>query len=106
MGDAARVEAFCARFWPDLPAIEDPGRGLYRAFGLERARARALASPRYLLAATRSLLRAGMGRPHGDVMQMPGAFLVRGGELVWRHAFRHFGDHPDLAQVARRAAAH
>ena len=103
MGDAARADAFLADFWPDLPAIADPGLELYATFGLERAPARALLSPRYLLAATRSVLRAGMGRPHGDVMRNPGAFLLRRGQVVWQHAFRHFGDHPDPAQIVARA---
>jgi hypothetical protein len=40
-----------------------------------------------------------LGRIVGDPMQMPGMFWVRGGEILWRHDFRHAGDHPDLAAL-------
>jgi hypothetical protein len=36
-----------------------------------------------------------IGKPIGDPWIMPGAFLVQGGEILWRHHFRHQGDSPD-----------
>jgi hypothetical protein len=47
------------------------------------------------------------GPPDGDVWRMPGIFLVENQRIVWEHAFRHAGDHPDFAripQLARGAA--
>ncbi len=104
-GSREEGERFFARQWPEARAISDPKLELYETFGIGRARARELLSPSYLLAATASLLRVGCGRPQGDVMRRPGAFLVQGERVLWSHAFRHFGDHPSLAEIARLTSA-
>ena len=46
-----------------------------------------------------------IGRPVGDAWQMPGAVLVHGERIVWRHDYRHSGDHPDFRSVPRQDAA-
>jgi hypothetical protein len=30
---------------------------------------------------------------------MPALFLMRGDMILWRHGFRHAGDHPDFARI-------
>jgi hypothetical protein len=30
---------------------------------------------------------------------MPGLFLVKDDAILWRHRFRHAGDHPDFARI-------
>jgi hypothetical protein len=30
---------------------------------------------------------------------MPGLFLVKDDTILWRHRFRHAGDHPDFARI-------
>jgi hypothetical protein len=41
---------------------------------------------------------------------MPGLFLVSGDTILWKHDFRHAGDHPDFLKIAdhlpTRAKAH
>jgi hypothetical protein len=35
----------------------------------------------------------------GDAWTMPALFLMRGDTILWRHGFRHAGDHPDFARI-------
>ncbi|MHC4940524.1 MAG: AhpC/TSA family protein [Planctomycetota bacterium] len=85
------------QFFPEgVAAISDPEGTLYRAFGLERGSLAQLAGPRVVASAFRAFSRGhGIGRPVGDPRQMPGAFLLKGDEIVWRHAYRHAGERPD-----------
>jgi hypothetical protein len=39
----------------------------------------------------------------GDVWRMPGVFLVRRGEIVWAHEYRHAAHHPDYAWIRHEA---
>ena len=77
------------RVWPDVPAISDPERALYLGFGLQRASLWSLLRPRAVLHGLRALAKGhGVGRPRGgDVMQMPGVFLVKDEDIVWEHPF-------------------
>jgi hypothetical protein len=45
----------------------------------------------------------GIGWPVGDPLLMPGAFLMRGDQMLWSHEYRHVGDHPNLADVVAYA---
>lgn len=104
LGDVEAGEAFFEKRWPEAVAIADPGRELYEAFGLERARLGQVLSPRVLARGVVAAFRGGgPGKPVGDVMQMPGAFLIHDGEVVWHHAARYAGDHPDLDEIRRVA---
>ena len=105
MADAERADRFFGREWPEVAAVADPEPrlALYEAFGLTRAPWTEVLRPAVLAAGTASLLRAGMGKPHGDLQRNPGAFLVRGAEVCWSHDFRHWGDHPDPARVVEQA---
>lgn len=92
------------KLWPDVPAISDPERRLYAGMGLKRAGFWKLLRPRAFAHLIRALLKGhGVGRPRGgDVLQMPGAFLFVGGEIVWSHEFAGgAGDHPDWGAVAK-----
>ena len=94
MGNKEQGDRFFGREWPEAPAVEDPDLVLNEGFARRRRRVVELLSPVYLVAAVRSVIRAGSGKPVGDVLRDPGAFLVRDGEVLWSHDFRHFGDHP------------
>jgi len=39
------------------------------------------------------------GKAVGDPWSMPGLFVVKGDLILWRHQFRHAGDHPDFARI-------
>ena len=93
----AEGERFFSRFAPDARAIADPERALYAAFGLPRGRMTQLLGPAVWAAGVRAMRKGhGAGRVVGDAFQMPGAFLVEGGAVTWRHEFRHAGDLPDF----------
>lgn len=105
-GDVEAGEAFFEGRWPEAVAIADPERELYAAFGLTRARLSQVLSPRVLARGVVAAFRGGgPGKVVGDVMQMPGAFLIHEERVVWHHAARHAGDHPDLEEIRRVADA-
>lgn len=92
--------------WPGAPAISDPERALYRAFGLEQGALGQIMG----LAAMRSGLRAIAkghfpGLPVGDVRILPGIFLVRGREVLWGRRFEHSGALPEEAELLAAARA-
>lgn len=91
---------FFEKRWPDVPAIADPDHTLYAAFGVVRAKAGQVVGPRAMLRGMHSMLRGHFaGKPIGDVLRMPGAFLVHGGRIVWSQEPAHAGDHPDLDTI-------
>lgn len=100
--EVAGGETFFGAFWPEAAAIADPELALYGAFGVERGGLRQFVTLGYWAGILRAL-RHGMGRPRGDVMRNPGAFLVQAERIVARQDFAHFGE--ALAYDAFRAAA-
>ena len=104
MATAEQCEHFFERFDRDACAVADPDAGFYGPFGLERGGAAQLLSPGVFAAGLRALLKGNLvGTPVGDVMRMPGAFLVKDGVMRWKFIAEHVGDHPDLNEVARAA---
>lgn len=105
----ASVEAgnlFFARRAPGSRAVADPDGVLFDAFGLRRGRARELFGPAVWLRGLRAMIKGHfVGRPKGDALRMPGAYLVSGSRILWRHRARHAGDLPDLAAIPRALAA-
>ncbi|MEM7199253.1 MAG: AhpC/TSA family protein [Planctomycetota bacterium] len=105
----ASVEAgaeFFGQRAPSVRAAADPDHVYYTAFGLRRGSWRQLAGLAVWLRGALAFARGhGVGRPSGNPLLMPGAFLIRGRQVVWSHRSRHAGDHPDLAVVRRQAAA-
>lgn len=83
-----QAHEFFARYGvADLPRVSDPEQRLYTAFGLGAAGAKQFVAPRaivrYLGTMARGHLPALVG---GNVLRMPGAFLLANGEIV--KAFR------------------
>ena len=78
---------FCRQRGVELECLGDPERRLYRELGLGRGGLKELYSPRVGIRAL-SAARKGavVGKPEGDVRQMPGTFVVgRDGRLVFAH---------------------
>lgn len=102
MGTPAEGEGFFGRFWPEAAAVADGRLVFYRGFGIPRARLGQVLGVRSWIAMLRALLKGnGMGRPRGDVMEMPGALLVSGDRILWRHRFSGPGDRPDWRTIPR-----
>ena len=71
----------------DVHRYSDPQCDLYRAFGLQRGGLSQVLGPRVWLRAVPALLSGyGIGAIVGDGFRMPGAFVLRNGEIVkaWR----------------------
>jgi hypothetical protein len=91
---------FFGRYWQEARAIADGPKRLYVAFGVGQGGAAAMFGPGVWLAGFRAALKGNLaGKPIGDVWTMPALFLVRDDTILWRHGFRHAGDHPDFARI-------
>ena len=97
------ARAFVRRYWPQARVIADPEAALYGAFGVGRSVLKNF-SPGVFAARSRAIGKGVEGGSlDGDIFRMPGAFLVRGSEIVWRHKFKHSADHPDFEELAEPA---
>jgi len=106
LGSVDATRNFFADFDPDARAVADPEKVLYGAFGLQRGSGAQFLSPAVFGAGLRAVLKGnGVGLPVGDVWQLSGEFLVKGGQIAWAHRAAHTGDHPSLDDVARAAAS-
>jgi len=95
---------FTAYYLVDVPRFSDPDGRLYQAFGLMRAKLRQYLNQESILRMLMAWLEGHfVGLPAGDVQRMPGAFLLRDGEI--RKAFRHkrVSDRPDYLALAESA---
>jgi AhpC/TSA antioxidant enzyme len=75
--------------------LTDPGRASYRLAGFRRG-VWATLGPRALVNLFRALRkRLGTGKIEGDAWQQGGTLVLdRGGEVLFRYASTHQGDHP------------
>jgi peroxiredoxin len=72
----------------DVPRLDDPGRSIYRAFGLKRGTVGQLFGPRVWLRGLVAALHGHrIGPCVGDGLQMPGVFLVEHAQVI--RAIRH-----------------
>ena len=99
------ARAFLPRYQlGDVPRISDPGRGLFRAFGLQDGSLLQIFSPRVLARAVGASLR---GLPAGpmseEIRQMPGVFLLRNGRVISGFVHDRISDRPDYRGLADTA---
>lgn len=99
-------EVDAARFFEryglsDVPRVSSPDGALYRAFGLTRGSMGQILGPKVIARGAISVLFHGLAKPHGDVEQMPGVFLVHRGRIL--KAFRHatVADVPSYLALSR-----
>ncbi|MHC4875442.1 MAG: SelL-related redox protein [Planctomycetota bacterium] len=88
--DDADVETLASKYGlGDIPRISDPDQKLYATFELRRMSPLEIFNPSVWLRGFRTaiLKRHGFGSVKGDVLQMPGVFLVRHGEIL--SGYRH-----------------
>ena len=99
MSPPDKFSEFVAQYsMQDTPAYSDPSQELYRAFELNRGSLWQLFGPKVWLGGLRAIGH-GVGKLAGDGFQMPGAFVVRNGQIV--RAFRHrsAADRPDYCEL-------
>ena len=102
LGTEEKANAFFTPYGlEDAPRFADPEGKLYEAFGLARAEWRQYLNQESILRMLVAWLNGNfVGLPAGDVQRMPGAFLVKDGEI--RKSFRHklVSDRPDYLALA------
>lgn len=103
-GSPTEGRAFLRRHWREARAISDPELRLYEAFGIRRGGVLQMFGPGVWAGKRRANEKGHRnGERSGDIWRMPGVFLARGDEILWSHAYRHAGDHPDFASVGELA---
>lgn len=100
MGTPAECTAFLEKFDVPFPMIADPQQALYRQFHLQRMSPLGVFSPVVAIKGLAAMARgAGIGKPVGDVLQLPGTFVIdSGGRVIFSHQPGGPADHatPDL----------
>jgi hypothetical protein len=90
----------------DLLRISDPGKGLYRQFGLENATLWQLAHPRVWGAWFRTAILKGHGVGSGgpNWRQLTGVFVIHQGRILAAIRHRNSSERPDYASFVQRLA--
>ena len=98
LGAPDQAEAFKKQFSLSFPIICDPEKKLYQTYGLGRGSAASMASPSLFLKGLKTLSRGHTpGVPQGDVMQMPGVFLIdTSGNIRYAHYSKDPSDNPSV----------
>lgn len=101
MGKPEETKNFIEKNGVSWPMICDPGRQLYRNFGLKTATPLGLLSPSVALKAVTAMVQGhSVGLPVGDIRQLPGVFIIdTTGRIVYRYVGRDPADHPDAEIV-------
>jgi hypothetical protein len=85
----------------DVPRFSDPNRKLYEAFDLHRGSLWQVMGPGVVWRGIRAILSGhGVGRPRGDVAQLPGTFVVHHSRIVQAFRNKTSADRPDYAELA------
>ena len=90
----------------DLHQISDPGRRLYRAFGLPRGNAWMIFGPKvWLRGFDAGVLKGhGVGGIMGDAFQMPGLFMIFHGQILRSYRHQSAADRPDYVRFVSEDA--
>lgn len=103
-GTVEQGREFFAGRWPEARAVADLPKYFYERLGLTRGSVRQMFGPRAWACGFRAMAKGhfvGM-KVIGDPWLMPGVFLVRERQIVWKHDFDQPGDHPDWNSIPRR----
>ena len=76
MGTPQQAAEFRRRMNLPFVVLADAEQQLYRAFGVGRGTFAQIAGPAVWLSGAKALLRGGVGKPTGDVLQMSAAFVI------------------------------
>jgi len=100
--DRDAVSYLAAHGLDDAARVSDPSATLYRAFRLRRGTFRQLFGLRsWTRGLVAGLVRGhGVGRLVGDGFQLPGVFLIDGGEIVREFRHREASEVPDYEDLA------
>jgi peroxiredoxin len=101
MGTPEESAAFEMQTNLPFALICDPGRELYRAFGLRLVSALELLSPTVAFKGLLSMTKGHtIGMPIGDVRQLPGFFIINTeGRIAYSHFAKDPSDHPEAVTI-------
>lgn len=101
MGDEEDTFALFAKYGlSPLSRIACPTRMLYKAFGLSRGKTGEFLCADTVKRCGEALLGGhSIGKVQGDILQMPGAFLVHKGRVLNSFRHKHPGDRPDYLRL-------
>ncbi len=93
MSEPSALHAFKQQWQLPFVCLADSQQEGYRAFRCPRGRVLDIIGPVMWWRAIKSLSRHGLGRPQGDVTQLPGSFVIdRGGTIRFAHRSQHSAD--------------
>lgn len=105
MGGMDHGREVFGELWPGARAVSDETLRFYRGFRLKRGSAGEIFGWRTFVRAFQAWKKGFRQKKAGpDPWMMPGAFLVRGPEIIWQHRYRHAGDEPDFSTMPRESA--
>ena len=101
MGTPSESAEFAAKFNISFPIVADPQKKLYRKFELKQMSTLGFFSPSVALKGVAAIVGGhGIGRPQGDVRQLPGVFIINtAGQIVFSHFSSNPADHPDSKTI-------
>ncbi len=95
-----QAKEFFARYnVEDLPRFSDPDKKLYNEFGLETGSFTQVLGVKSFIRGLEAF-KHGIGKPVGDVWQMPGTFLIHKGEIIEAFINETVSDKPDYEGMA------
>jgi AhpC/TSA antioxidant enzyme len=101
--EESQAKKFFSRYKAEhIERFSDQAKELYQAFGLERGNLSQLFSIKTFTRGFEALRNGGhfVGKPVGDVWQMPGVFLVYKGEILRSFKHESAGDIPDYEAMS------
>ena len=101
MGTPEIAEAFRREFQVPFQIICDPGKELYRVYGLKGSSMLQIFSPELFLKGLRTIGRGYLpGLPRGDPFQLPGVFAIdTGGRIRYGYYSRDPSDYPAVEAI-------
>ncbi len=96
MGVPDDAREICTTYAPNIECMVDSDQHAYRAFALGAGGVGAFLAPSVVAAGVRAYADGyGGGKPVGDVLQMPGTFVIRAdGKIALAYYSRTVADHP------------
>ena len=96
MGQPSDAREICSTLAPNISCMVDHDQSAYRAFGLGSGSIGAFLAPSVVAAGVKAYADGyGGGKPVGDVLQMPGTFVIdASGRIRLAYYSRTVADHP------------
>ena len=104
MGQPSDARDICGTLAPNISCMVDVDQSAYRAFGLGSGTIGAFLAPSVVAAGVKAYAEGyGGGKPVGDVLQMPGTFVIdTTGRITLAYYSKTVADHPS-DDIIRRA---